>query len=238
MNPAKRFGGALCRICRSGTAQFTTVPEQYTDTLPMLKMPCRPRRKRPAEPPDGAAVRSRTSNLLIRSQMLYPIELRLHFPIWDAQESTCARGWQLFLAPMCVVSVFRPKPLLRRRTAPLISAGPAAESCQLGKHRLRHRPRKPRGVHRTIQRTTFFVLGYLIQTKVHGRNSGPVLVALPRQHSHSLDRKSVLAGAVKVRFGRTKLAASLEHQKRSGGNKKPAFHATMLMLNLGIGANL
>ena len=36
------------------------------------------RRLRPSADSGGAAVRSRTSNLLIRSQMLYPIELRLH----------------------------------------------------------------------------------------------------------------------------------------------------------------
>ena len=55
-----------------------------------LKMPRHRRRKRPADPPDGAAVRSRTSNLLIRSQMLYPIELRLHFRFGTGRKAHAA----------------------------------------------------------------------------------------------------------------------------------------------------
>src|SRR5688572_18855030 len=45
----------------------------------------------------GAAVRSRTLNLLIRSQMLYPIELRLHSASRAVEKSTGPKSWQRFL---------------------------------------------------------------------------------------------------------------------------------------------
>ena len=58
---------------------------------------------------NGAAVRSRTSNLLIRSQMLYPIELRLHSRFGTRRKAhACACG-NFFCGPHCSTLALRKK---------------------------------------------------------------------------------------------------------------------------------
>ena len=58
--------------------------------------------------PSGAPERSRTPNLLIRSQALYPIELRAHMPVMARAEGRelqdCVKWGCLSTGPPCVSS--------------------------------------------------------------------------------------------------------------------------------------